>query len=1054
MTIQYAEPGGGHITQSGSLNANQLDGTWQEIPLLQFNKSANGPIDPIDPDTYVIMNTSVPPSGHPLRTSTSPSTVYDVKIEWSGYVDCLLDYIVFENFASSELHNGNLINQITGGVDPYIGYPALLYYKLWDEPKDENFLPVRYAKKLVQNHLNTYGHPEKNTLVYNAGRWPQKFLAQTQMDIQRCDVYPLFSIVPIPGSTNYLNSFQDTLNHQLIPFLRDDIPASNKFGVPFWFTPQADSWSDVNNHDNDLREPSAYEIKVMTNLGIAYGAKGIQYFMFSKPTQYDYPYTPIGEGFLDDDDPDYPVKREYDDYNNRKWDIIKDLNAKIAAQGNMLMSLTWNSSYYIHDTLPSGKYITNVQSYFIPQGQNPINYEPVSYTQLSLFDNTTPAPDQNKERFFVINRRTLPDDQRTIVITYNKTSTNPNNLQNWTIREVGTNNYWSGSKTGSFQTGYDPAEGKLFTLEPTVLNGGDLVVNETISGTNTLVGSMNIKSGKTLTISGTYNVQANITVESGGALVVQAGSIINLQNGSRILVTEGQFVASSLTTSITINCSSTINGYASISISGSGSQLKNVIINNGNGIECLVGANITIMNCTLNNCINGIDIYNSQPQIIGNIINNPQQNGIYGGASGLSPLIQGNTITRTTDLHNFQGIYLGNSTLSTVINNTITGFYFGCYFGGGCVTQTGNTYYQCNNTITGNADGLTTAWGSTTIAGRSNHNGCSNAIYGNILYDAYSYQYSNLSSYYDYWGGNFLADGTSSNNIQWRLSTNPCNNLNQSTSNNDLTSNSLYKSTPDDLHIGLDLENAGKIDDAIDFYKNLIKNDNYVYFALTNLVSIKNKYSKPEIIDYFENILDSHNKHYGKVKKLIGDMYLQNNRFDYAITAYNDVITNSPTDYDGINARFEKLFAYLHVKEDPTTASQILSEIKGIKSEDAEVQIRIKIAENLIYGTNKVMKKNVNTAEVNIPKTYELFQNYPNPFNPETIIKYQIPKPGLVTLKVYDILGREVATLINENKIEGFYDFSFNASRFTSGVYIYQLRANDYVSSKKMILLK
>jgi Secretion system C-terminal sorting domain len=97
-----------------------------------------------------------------------------------------------------------------------------------------------------------------------------------------------------------------------------------------------------------------------------------------------------------------------------------------------------------------------------------------------------------------------------------------------------------------------------------------------------------------------------------------------------------------------------------------------------------------------------------------------------------------------------------------------------------------------------------------------------------------------------------------------------------------------------------------------------------------------------------------------------------------------------------------------------------------------------------------------NEVEVNFnaPEKYSLEQNYPNPFNPSTTIKYQIPKPGIVTLKVYDILGKEVATLVSENKIEGTYDITFDASRFTSGVYIYQLRANDYVSSKKMILLK
>ncbi len=95
------------------------------------------------------------------------------------------------------------------------------------------------------------------------------------------------------------------------------------------------------------------------------------------------------------------------------------------------------------------------------------------------------------------------------------------------------------------------------------------------------------------------------------------------------------------------------------------------------------------------------------------------------------------------------------------------------------------------------------------------------------------------------------------------------------------------------------------------------------------------------------------------------------------------------------------------------------------------------------------------TLNVNeIVKTYELEQNYPNPFNPATIIKYQIPKDGIVTLKIYDILGSEVATLVNEQKTEGRYEVNFNASSLASGVYIYRLSVNEYVNVKKMILLK
>ncbi len=89
-----------------------------------------------------------------------------------------------------------------------------------------------------------------------------------------------------------------------------------------------------------------------------------------------------------------------------------------------------------------------------------------------------------------------------------------------------------------------------------------------------------------------------------------------------------------------------------------------------------------------------------------------------------------------------------------------------------------------------------------------------------------------------------------------------------------------------------------------------------------------------------------------------------------------------------------------------------------------------------------------------LPVTFSLDQNYPNPFNPATIIQYSIPKTANVSLKVYDILGREITTLVNGERSVGTYKAEFNAGKFSSGVYFYQLRAGDFVSTKKMILLK
>jgi hypothetical protein len=87
-------------------------------------------------------------------------------------------------------------------------------------------------------------------------------------------------------------------------------------------------------------------------------------------------------------------------------------------------------------------------------------------------------------------------------------------------------------------------------------------------------------------------------------------------------------------------------------------------------------------------------------------------------------------------------------------------------------------------------------------------------------------------------------------------------------------------------------------------------------------------------------------------------------------------------------------------------------------------------------------------------KEFNLSQNYPNPFNPYTTIKYSIPRQGLVNIKIYDILGNEVATLVNEEKVAGNYEVKFDASKLSSGTYFYRTQVGDFIQNKKMLLLK
>jgi M6 family metalloprotease-like protein len=105
--------------------------------------------------------------------------------------------------------------------------------------------------------------------------------------------------------------------------------------------------------------------------------------------------------------------------------------------------------------------------------------------------------------------------------------------------------------------------------------------------------------------------------------------------------------------------------------------------------------------------------------------------------------------------------------------------------------------------------------------------------------------------------------------------------------------------------------------------------------------------------------------------------------------------------------------------------------------------IHVKVNDQVIINSDK-----------NQVETFHLSQNYPNPFNPSTTIRYSVPISEFVSLKIYDALGNEVATLVNEEKPAGNYEVDFNAAGFSSGIYFYKLQAGSFVATKKMILMK
>jgi hypothetical protein len=129
--------------------------------------------------------------------------------------------------------------------------------------------------------------------------------------------------------------------------------------------------------------------------------------------------------------------------------------------------------------------------------------------------------------------------------------------------------------------------------------------------------------------------------------------------------------------------------------------------------------------------------------------------------------------------------------------------------------------------------------------------------------------------------------------------------------------------------------------------------------------------------------------------------------------------------------------------------------VKGVYTEGPPNPIETNPTNTVVINiSGKQINKTVKDIELNETANFSLFQNYPNPFNPSTIINYSTAENSFVSLKIFDVLGTEVAELVNSNKAPGNYSVTFDASGVASGLYFYQLKASGYTITKKMLVAK
>ncbi|GAB6283744.1 MAG: hypothetical protein STSR0008_25470 [Ignavibacterium sp.] len=169
---------------------------------------------------------------------------------------------------------------------------------------------------------------------------------------------------------------------------------------------------------------------------------------------------------------------------------------------------------------------------------------------------------------------------------------------------------------------------------------------------------------------------------------------------------------------------------------------------------------------------------------------------------------------------------------------------------------------------------------------------------------------------------------------------------------------------------------------------------------------------------------------------------------------------------NGIYLESEEPFTQFGVSSTKRTFISILTPFQQIElvngfglvydltCELVEVNKKLKgcIIDGVVYGDTTVVS--VEDEIPNTPKEFSLSQNYPNPFNPSTTIKYHISQNSFVVLKVFDVLGNEISTLVNEVKTPGEYEVEFNGKGLSSGIYFYKIEAGNFVQVNKMILIK
>jgi|GEM_PF-3835831 len=567
----------------------------------------------------------------------------------------------------------------------------------------------------------------------------------------------------------------------------------------------------------------------------------------------------------------------------------------------------------------------------------------------------------------------------------------------------------------------------------------------------------------------------NVTIPQGITWGFDPGVTLTFQNNSSFTVNGTLTAQGTSTNPITFNFtspnSSTQNGIKFNS--GSSGNLNYCNVQNAyRGIGCW-GSMPTISNCTITNNTTGIYLYgitsNTSQPVQYNTINNNTSFGIY--LYNSYGWIYNNQIRNNSSA----GIdcYYYSSPMLT--NNIITGNYFGISASTYCSPSIGS------NVIKSNSYGIMAGYCNNIYMGGYHYLGY-NSVYSNTYYAINAQYAGTIYAEYNWWGqyppGSsqfYLVSSTLDDS--YALSSDPNSGRSIASQENKFQNPVIQStnlqvggesftvdSTSNELSEAVQLEMQKDYNNAIVKYSDVFNKELNSNKGISALIGIRECYDlsgKKGFDNYLNNTVATKNKNKNALAvvtlEMLNHSLIENQNYSEAVNNMLSIKDNMTLNSDIEKENLFNLgYAYQNYMNDKTNASIYLNELINKYPDDLITQ-QAKLLlgeENNSDQQNNMVKKTTEDNIINLPNDFALTQNYPNPFNPTTIISYQIPTNGFVLLKVFDALGREVKTLVNESKGKGSYNVSFNASSLPSGIYFYQLRAGDYISTKKMVLLK